>query len=222
MKKFFALAVISGILAVGNSAEAGIIKFDDITTEAFKSLSWDSSSDPCKKEYEYGGFIWRNFGVINGEAKGYPGYKNGTVSGDYTAFPVRYPVAGGFKGDLSLSTADGSTFDFISAYFSAAFRDDLKIDVTGFTKSSVSYTHSFTINPLRPIKISFNFTDIDSLLFVAYGGETKAGYGGDGPHFAMDNFTFTEPVPIPATVLLFGTGMAGLFAVRRKTRRELP
>ncbi|MEA2083024.1 MAG: PEP-CTERM sorting domain-containing protein [Thermodesulfobacteriota bacterium] len=208
MKKFFALAVISGILAVGGSAEAGIIKFDDITTNAIKCLSWDSNNDPYGREHEHEGFMWKNFGVLDStrssdETHGY-GYAKANESGNYVAFNV-------CQQDLMLSwlgNDTNDTFNFNSAFLTAAKTDPLDITVTG-TNSDSGHSQSLlcTLHTDYRTKIYFNFKNIDTLTFSA---------GGD-KNFAMDNFTFNEPVPEPATLLLFGTGMAGLFAVRRKT-----
>ena len=204
MKKFFALAVISGILAVGNSAEAGIIKFDDITTEAFKSLSWDSGSNT----YKYKGFTWRNFGVLDStrSSNKTSGYAKANKSGNYVAYNV-------CQQNLILSWLGNGTFDFNSAFLTAAKTDHLDITVTG-TNSDSGHSQSLPCTLLTSdrTKFYFNFKNIDTLIF------STGGY----KNFAMDDFTFNEPVPEPATVLLFGTGMAGLFAVRRKTRHELP
>ena len=204
MKKFFALAVISGILAVGNSAEAGIIKFDDITTEAFKSLSWDSGSNT----YKYKGFTWRNFGVLDStrSSNKTSGYAKANKSGNYVAYNV-------CQQNLILSWLGNGTFDFNSAFLTAAKTDHLDITVTGInTDSGHSQSLSCTLLTSDRTKFYFNFKNIHTLTFSA---------GGD-KNFAMDDFTFNEPVPIPATVLLFGTAMVGLFAVRRKNRRGFP
>lgn len=53
--------------------------------------------------------------------------------------------------------------------------------------------------------------------FTSYGG-VSAGYVGVGAHFALDNLTINEPftpVPLPASVLLLGSGVLGLNALRR-------
>ena len=202
LKKFFALAVISGILAVGSIAEAGIIKFDDITTEEFKILSWGSGSDTYK------GFTWKNFGVLDSTRSSNepPGYAKANESGNYVAFNV-------CQQDLILSWLGNGTFDFNSAFLTAAKTDHLDITVTG-TNSDSGHSQSLSCTLLTSdrTKFYFNFKNIHTLTFSA---------GGD-KNFAMDDFTFNEPVPIPATLLLFGTAMVGLFAVRRKTRREFP
>lgn len=53
--------------------------------------------------------------------------------------------------------------------------------------------------------------------FTSYGG-VSAEYVGVGAHFALDNLTINEPftpVPLPASVLLLGSGVLGLNALRR-------
>jgi hypothetical protein len=54
--------------------------------------------------------------------------------------------------------------------------------------------------------------------FTSYGG-VSAGYVGVGAHFALDNLTINEsftPVPLPASVLLLGSGVLRLNALRRR------
>jgi len=80
------------------------------------------------------------------------------------------------------------------------------------------YTQTVTVDTYQPTWFAFNFAGIDELRFDASGG-TYAGYsGGPGAQFAMDDFTFNEPspVPAPAAVWLFGSGFLGLGAFRRK------
>lgn len=48
---------------------------------------------------------------------------------------------------------------------------------------------------------------------------SASGYVGFGAHFALDNLTINEPftpVPLPASVLLLGSGVLGLNALRRR------
>lgn len=54
--------------------------------------------------------------------------------------------------------------------------------------------------------------------FTSNGG-VSARYVGVGAHFALDNLTINEPftpVPLPASVLLLGSGVLGLNALRRR------
>ncbi|MEA1933118.1 MAG: PEP-CTERM sorting domain-containing protein [Thermodesulfobacteriota bacterium] len=135
-----------------------------------------------------------------------PGYAKANESGNYVAFNV-------CQQDLILSRPGNGTFDFNSAFLTAAKTDHLDITVTG-TNSDSGHSQSLpcTLRTTDRTKFYFNFKNIHTLTFSA---------GGD-KNFSMDDFTFNEPVPIPGTFLLFGTAMVGLFAVRRKNRHVFP
>ena len=170
------------------------------TTEEEKILSYDSNGS----EYEYENFIWRNFGVLDSTRSGSdtPGYANANESGKYVAFNV-------CQKNLILTWLGDAAFVFNSAFLTAAKTDYLDVTVTGTnSQSGVSQSLTSTLHTDYRTKIYFNFKNIDTLTFSA---------GGD-KNFAMDDFTFNEPVPEPATLLLFGTGLAGLIAVRRKIK----
>jgi|LGVD01.1.fsa_nt_gb hypothetical protein len=79
-----------------------------------------------------------------------------------------------------------------------------------------SYVHPGFDNYGSTEQIALSFTGVSSLIIA---GEW------DGS-FIMDDFGFdsTAPVPEPATMLLFGTGLAGLLGsgIRKKIKKLVP
>ncbi|MEN8141519.1 MAG: PEP-CTERM sorting domain-containing protein [Thermodesulfobacteriota bacterium] len=222
MKKKLLAGLAMGIVLGGPAASgnAAVLTFDDITTGPGGTFIADG----------YGGFNWGSMNFIDPIAWGFStsGYENGTVSGDYVAYSS--PASGYF------ATVSNTLFDFSGAYLTGAWNDGLNIEVTGYLAGSQTGQRTVVVNSDGPTWFDFNFSGIDSLSFRSYGG-TNAGAFADnrGEHFAMDNFTYyeafsepesytdpepyTDPVPEPATMLLFGSGLAGLAGARRRRKK---
>jgi len=161
------------------------LKFDDITsasTETIPNL--------------YGGLNWTHFGVVDPIAYGESvtgacgpeghvanGYVNGTVSPKYVAYS---PLGGPAE-----VTATARTFDFISAYFTAA--NDKQMEVFGYNNGTLLYTRIFEINCDSPTLLEANFFGVDRVVFDSRFG--SGGYSPLGDTFAMDNFTYNKNLP---------------------------
>lgn len=193
------LRILSFILlfSFAGVAHAAVLDFEGLTSNDCCDLIPDG----------YGGFTWSDdFSLING-GNYHPGsgYDTGTVSGEYTAF-------NSWENDVSI---ENGTFTWNGAYFTAAWNNGLNITVEGWAGGSMVYTNTVVVNTTGPTWFDFNYENIDTVMFSSSGG-TNAGYGGYGTHFAMDNFTYNASVPEPSTLLLMGSGMAGLALFRRK------
>jgi len=200
MKKLSLCIVLLGILVFTvPSAMAVVLTFDDINS--IPSYSTIPNG--------YGGLDWNNMGYMHSTNYAtFSGYNNGIVSGEYVAFNLAGATA----------IVSNGVFDFNGAYFTAAWRDGLNIDVVGKLGGSTLYDQTITVNTSGPTSYDLNFLGIDELVFNSYGGVFNpiyTGIGGSGTQFAMDNFTFNA-VPEPSTLLLFGTGLIGIGVFRRK------
>jgi hypothetical protein len=187
-------ALLAGVAAV--PANAAVLTFDDIAAD---SIGYIPDG--------YGGFDWTNMAYIQGSAV-YPtsGYENGAVSGTYVAF----------NDSEFIASAAATSFNFYSAYLTAAWRNGLSIEVQGFLGATMLYNQTVVVNPNSPTLFNFNYFGIDRLQLRGIGG-TYAGFGWDGTHFAMDNFD-AAGVPEPMSLLLLGSGLAGLAVRRRRSR----
>jgi len=93
----------------------------------------------------YQGFQWANFGVVRETYAPGSGFDNGIVSGDAVAMNL-----GGR--DAIVIQAD-SSFDFLSASFTAAWRDGLNITIDGYDDDQIIQSDTIVVNtPLSGIR----------------------------------------------------------------------
>jgi hypothetical protein len=134
----------------------------------------------------------------------------GTVSGDYVSFKAYgNPVI-----------VQGSPFTFNGAYFTTAQpEDDLVIKIQGYSGANKLYETTITPSFSAATWFDFNYVGIDTLIIIGSGSFVGSN---SSRRFAMDNFTFNEPtpVPIPAALWLLGSGLLGLIGFSNSRYRR--
>jgi len=188
-----ALAFGTLLLGLSGTAKATILNFDDTS---YQGTYYTELED------NYGGFTWSsNVGVYFGPNCSF-GYNSGTVSGDYALVNL-------LASDVSLGNG---LFDWIGAWFTEPHREsESTLKIFGWENNILKYATEIDLVYASPVWFEANWSGIDSISFAA----CETGW------FAMDDFTFTEsaPVPEPGTLLLLGSGLAGL-AWYRRMRKE--
>ncbi len=186
------------------SANASVITFDDYPVPG---------TDGATIVDGYKGLNWDEFGALN--AMNYvsnpSGYEAGTVSPNNVAYNR-------FGHDATISSS--SLFNLNSAYFTGAWRDDLNLSVTGYLDGVEQYSNTFVLASTSPSFITFNWANINSVVFSTEGGLRNPEYTkGDGMQFAMDDLDISS-VPVPAALPLFGLGLAGVSGLGFKRKRK--
>jgi hypothetical protein len=176
------------------------------TTIFFDDLPGDLSAIPNG----YNGLNWTNFFNVDGTTQPPSGYHPAIVSPNNVAF-------NGF-GDPAL-ISDGA-FDLNSGYFTAAWNDDLQLQVIGSLMGNPLYDMTFTLSATAPTLINLNYLGIDSVQFISFGGTPHPEYieFGGGTNFALDNLVINQTGTVPdagSTVMLLGIALGGIGYLRR-------
>jgi len=203
--KVLLLAMVLGLF-MATGAFATTLSFDDIVVSAPAEINTPQVTNG------YGDLQWDNFYVADATAYagGSTGYYNGMVSRNNVAFNG-YGHPSGFS---------AGSFDLASAWFSAAWNDELLIQVDGYLGGVLKQSLSTLVDTSGSTQVTFNWTGIDTVVFTSSGGTPNIDFSayGSGTQFAMDDLEVSNvrAVPEPATVLGFGVPilMIGLGKLR--------
>lgn len=170
----------SAVLNVYVTAPPSQITFDDLVNTA-AGLNVPSG---------YRNFNWYNFGYLNARTNNYnpSGYPSSMVSPNNVAFNWSGTPAG-----IYVSTG---SFNFVSAYLTAAWNNNLQVEAIGYNGSTVIYNTTNTLSATTPTLINFNFLGVTEVDFYSSGGTQHSGYTTSGEQFAIDNITVTTNLAI--------------------------
>jgi len=198
MKKLIMICAM--LLGVALPADGSVATFDDLA----------GSGVPISDGYH--GFNWSTyFYQVDGSLPAYvdTGYDHGRVSDNHVAYNAWENVV----------AASDNVFDFDGAWLTGAWNDGLNIRVQGYLGAALKYDQTVVVDTSGPTWFNFDYQGIDRVQFSSFGGVLNpvAALRGEGQHFAMDNFTYSETViPAPGAILLGSIGVGFVSWLRRR------
>ena len=194
------VALVCFFFATTIWAQQTLVTFDDLP---------DPGTNTLVIPVGYNGLNWLSFRYMDPVLRyrsHSSGYQAGVVSPNYVAYN---------SGGSSASITNAVPFNFISAYLTAAWNDNLQVEVMGYVGISLTYSNTYTLSATDPTLINFNYLGVDNVHFDSFGGTKHTGYGGTGEQFAMDNLTIAVPEPCSAVLVTLGSTLLLFCRIKR-------
>jgi hypothetical protein len=155
-----------------------LITFDDLTGSSLVASG-------------YNHLTWGNFYYLDGLTFGQPsGYTAGMVSAPNVAYNA-------YGSPATISSP--APFDLLSAYLTAAWNDNLHVELKGYNGATLVYDNTYILSATAPTLIQFNYLGVTSVQFISSGGTQHPGYAYSAEQFVMDNVSVLFP-PIPPVI----------------------
>jgi len=208
MKKWLVPLACVAILALAGGAFATTLDFEDLTS----FIGYGFIATPYHGfEMTLAGFVYKNLYTGSGFYYGTTG--NVSMADLYDSIT-----------NITMAMPNGR-FDLVSADITSGWNTGEHFTVEGWRNGVKVYTFTDITSYNGPYSFTFNFLDIDKVIFISGTDGVNAQlppYYGDGQHLCIDNVVYnTSAVPLPASVLLMGSGLLCLsgLGLRRRFRR---
>jgi hypothetical protein len=172
----------STVLQFGLRNDPDFFGLDDISvTPVGVGITFDTLGNFMAVPNGYSGLNWNSFNTFDVGDSGpmTNGYAVGMVSTNNVAFNAN------LSGPSSITNAN--PFNLFSAYLTAAWNDNLQVEVKGYTGGVLVYDNTYTLSATSRTLINFNYLGVTEVDFIASGGTVHSGYNGSGTYFVMDN-----------------------------------
>jgi hypothetical protein len=188
---------------------AGLLLLTLSATTAFGNalLTFDSLVSSSAVPGGYGDLNWENFYAL--DAVNYGTNPSGYLAGMKSANNVLYNGGGS---PARIYAGPGGSFIPLTAYATAAWNDNLRLQVEGYLRGRRVFSFTYKLSATRPTLIKLGGQKVDELVFNSYGGTDHAGYPGSGRHIALDNVSIksvNRGTPVPAIVPEFSSKDTG-------------
>ena len=171
----------------------------------------DLPSNQARVPNGYGGLSWTNFDYL--QVSSYPGNPSGYQAGMISPGRVGF----GFDATFPTSIFSVGPFNLDSAYLTAAWNYNLQLEVKGYAGTTLVYDNSYILSPVTPTLIQFNYSNVNEVDFLPFGGTHYSGYpSGSGEQFVIDNLVVDLPEPSTYDLLVFFSVVCALWRVRLK------
>ena len=205
-----ALTMIVGFASTASAQFTTTINFDDVVLPP--PNAWTPAPpavNPAAIPDGYAGFDWTN-GVSIGQ------HDPQNILGNCVVSPVKCGINNQARTLGMKALWDDFTLD--QAMVTGINRDGLNVEFRGYLDGNLQWTETIVVNALAPTLFTpLSNAVIDEQQVDSYGGSMNVGSNIDSQKFGWDDVQVSF-VPEPSTALLFGLGLGGISALRR--RRE--